>query len=611
MKYPGQAVYLRERMIKRILKSRTSIHLFALMALCLAVFANTLGNDFVWEDQRLVVDNRHIRDYKNIPLFFTADHWKESRQSAPDTGFRPLRETSFAVDYWLWELDPRGYHLTNLLLHMINTVLAYCLALMLMAAASDDKESDVFEEPGFLSPAFLTALFFALHPIHTESVAYIKNRSDLLAFIFFQGACLFFFIFLQSRALKKKRLLYYAGALACFLLSLWSKPMALTLPLVLTLYIVCFPKNRSLSNFIFGTLPFFVLGLAYFFFERSFLIAADPVRTGFDPGSWRHAWTITTSLVWYLKMLVWPAPLNIYHLFHPHALLSDVAILLMTATLLMILYVFFKNIVAKRIFVFGLGWIMLTLVPVINIFVLEARPIAEQRLYIPSFGFCLALALVVIGIKPPGFSKSSRVLFPALITVLICLTCVVITVQRNFEWRGAGTLFSSSVNRSPKLAWAHDRLGFALREEGRLDEAVFHYRKALMLNPSQAGTYNALGAILGEKGELDEAIRYFEAALQIQPFFALAHDNLGLALSRQGRVDEAIYHYRMAVEQEPGNAWRRFHLAEALAAKGDSDEAIYHYERAFDLDPDGVLIHRRLKAVLLEKGDRDNECRGQ
>ncbi|MEW6080026.1 MAG: tetratricopeptide repeat protein [Thermodesulfobacteriota bacterium] len=580
---------------------RRLIHLSVLIAICLAVFANTLANDFVWEDTQVVSDNPHIRSLRNIPLFFTARHWREDRSSSPDTGFRPIRETSFAVDYRLGGLQPIGFHLTNMLLHVVNVVLAYFLALMLTATGRGEPRGEDAGQKGFLSPAFLAALFFALHPVHVESVAYIKNRSDLLAFAFYQAAFLLYLLH-RSRTGKTNAILFYCASLLGFMGALGSKPMAATLPLILALYVVCFPGERPAGRRFAGLIPFFGLALIWFWLQKDFLIAAGSDTTGFDPGSRRHIWTILATLGWYLDKLVWPAPLSIAHLFHPPRTLLDPAVLLTLATLAALLLVMVRTFSAQRSMFFGLAWVLITLLPVANILVLELRPIAEQRLYILSFGFCLVLGLIFSRIpaliKRTGISEAMAFRLSWVTAGIICAVYGTHTVQRNLEWRDSVSLFESAVRHSPDLAWAHNNLANALKETGRLDEALDHYRRALALKPDQPLAHNNIGAILGEQGKLDEAVVAFEAALRLQPHQAMTIDNLGLAFIRQGRLADGIEYFRKAVVLEPQNALYHVHLAEALAITGRLEEAVDQYRAVLSLRPGDGMISRRLAALL-------------
>jgi tetratricopeptide (TPR) repeat protein len=595
------------------LKSRSFLELFVLIAIGLSVFANTLANDFVWEDQRLVVENAYLRDLKNIPAFFTVGHWRAARSAAPDTGMRPVRETSFALDYLFWGYDPRGYHFTNLVWHLINVILAYFLARRL---TSSERVRDLPEIGGgsFLSPAFLTALFFALHPIHVESVAYIKNRSDLLAFAFFQAACLLYVRRYPSDTRTGGRPYDGIAALACFLLSLGAKPAAVVLPLVLVLYSGCFRRRQWWRRDLIGLGPFFVMALLYVWLQRSFLIAADPGQTGFSPGSWRHIETIVTTLGWYLKMLIWPFPLTIYHRFPPAAnlritwLLWSIVVVAVWSALLI------RGASGrKRLLTFSLAWVLVALMPVANVFVLDARPLAEQRLYLPSLGYCLALALAIKGVTAMmargGCRRPAVSVFSCLLVAAVGLSYAIITIERNKEWRDGVSIFSSTVDRSPDSPWARYQLGLAHKDNGRWEEALVHYQAALALDPCYAEAYNAIGAVLGEKGMLREAIEYFETALRHQPDLALAHDNLGLALGRQGRSAAALDAHRRALGLAPDNPVFHAHLAWALAATGALDEAAAHYQMALVANPDDALLHRRLGAVLLWKDDPRGACR--
>ena len=158
--------------------------LVLLVVVCAALFANTFGNPFIWDEQGLVIDNNYIKSLKHIPFLFSPGYWN-NHSTGTKGQYRPLRTLTFSLDYSLWGLNPKGYHLTNLLIHTLNVILIYFLILLLPGSNR--------------GLSFLCALFFAAHPIHTESITWIKNRSDLLSLFFFILSFHLFIRYTQNR----------------------------------------------------------------------------------------------------------------------------------------------------------------------------------------------------------------------------------------------------------------------------------------------------------------------------------------------------------------------------------------------------------------------------
>jgi protein O-mannosyl-transferase len=190
-------------MLKKVVFIRN--HILALILLtfvCAAIWSNSLHNSFVWDDNYLVVDNSYIQHIENIPLFFTPHYWNQLYPFHSRGVYRPVRAVTLAIDYYLWGLHPIGYHLSNVLLHMANTFLVYYLVLLLTGHIKHEGKRLDDQHTAFFSLPFGAALLFAIHPAHTESINLIKNRSDLLAFLFCMGT---FILFIKSIGTAHKR----------------------------------------------------------------------------------------------------------------------------------------------------------------------------------------------------------------------------------------------------------------------------------------------------------------------------------------------------------------------------------------------------------------------
>ncbi len=573
-----------------------------------AVFLNTLHNAFVWDDTYLITDNRHIKSLSSIPLFFTPHYWNKLHPYQASGQYRPLRTATFAMDYALWQFKPAGYHLTNMVLHAVNTILVYFFVFFLPFGYNrEDAHSETSWMSSFSLP-FLTALLFAVHPIHTESVTYIKNRSDLLAFFFFL-LTLFLFIREHFETRTKPRIFVYVCSIVCFILAVISKEVALTIPFILILYSICFFPKTELRNIIIKTTPFFILIILFFVFRHTALETFPTKGDGESITLFQNCLIIFKTIGYYLQLLVLPINLNaerallIPETFFDPAVLSSIVII----AFIVILAVRFFN--KSPVLFFAIFWILMTLVPASNLIYLESRPIAEQRLYVPSFGFCLLLAMIIIrlfsfDLKP--VNKKVPAVISILLTVFLLVFYSAATIKRNQDWKDPFTFYSKTVKASPESFRAHLNLGVALAEQGRLDEAVSHYLTALKINPEYAMAYYKIGNAMMIRERLEDAVKHYAKSLQLNPNDAHAHNNMGIALLKQGHVDKAIHHCSRAVELQHDYIFAHNNLGYALAKKGRYKEAAEHFTTALKYEPNLEGAEQNLNYCLemMEKTQR-------
>lgn len=569
-----------------------------LLVLCLAVFLNTLTNGFVWDDIPLIAENRYIRNLNNIPLFFTPAYWETLHPFATlESQYRPLRTVTFAVDYFFWGLSPAGYHLTNLLLHMANVVLIFLLVAALVHKAGCRNTGG-----RLMGLPFLTAALFAVHPIHTETVTYIKNRSELLAAVFFLLAFLLF-IRRETAGRRIKRLLLLSASLLCSGLAILSKETALTLPLALGLYLLCFRDNGRGRGV--GLLTLYVgVMLAYAGF-RLMLGQTDLSPAGFQLTVVQHVLAVIKTLGTYFGLMAWPVNLSADRPFLVPESIREPAVIFSLASLVLAGLIGVVSWRRSRIVFFAVAFIFLTLLPAGNIVFLASRPLAEQRLYLPSLGFCL-LAAALIRVLYQGKGKEvgaqKRATAAWVLFGLMAVGYGVVTVDRNRDWQDPVTLYARTLADNPDNARMHDELATALAEQGRHREALAHYRTALRLQPGFVRVYNNLGAELAEAGRLEEAVRHYETALEIEPNYAAAHYNLAAVLLRTGKTDDAIRHFETAARLKP-DAEKLNNLGSAYAAAGRLEEAAACYLAVLRIAPEVALAFDNLGAVLVETGE--------
>ncbi|MDD5628894.1 MAG: tetratricopeptide repeat protein, partial [Elusimicrobia bacterium] len=248
----------------------------------------------------------------------------------------------------------------------------------------------------------------------------------------------------------------------------------------------------------------------------------------------------------------------------------------------------------------ALGFYAVTIAPLlgfVSVYTFRFSFVADHYQYLASLGWIAAAVGGATRLLGP-----MRRLGAALASAALLLLGV-LTWRQGSLYLDSDTLWRDVLTKNPSSCLAHTNVGLALAEQGRLDEAIRHYRLALQAQPDSDWAHNNLGVALVRQGRLEEAIRHYELALQAMPVSALAHSNLGSALAQQGRLDEAIRHYELALQAQPDCAAAHNNLGLALAKLGRLDEAVRHYERALRTQPDFAEAHANLGGVLAGRGD--------
>ena len=591
--------------INSIVKKRLVIILF-LVLIPIILFSNTLKNSFIWDDEVAIIENKYTKNLKYVPYVFTLKYWNTST-SWMKGQYRPIAALSFILDYFFWKRNVVGYHLTNLLLHILNVILAYFLACKLVIINDSIRDESRVKPPqyNYFNIPFLAALFFASHPIHTESVTWIKNRADLFASFFFLLSLLFFIQYTLNTPKEKRRIILYSLAFISFLLALLSKETALTLPLILVLYIICFFSKKEYKKYLVPILGFFIALLSCVIFKITALgifvptSGASVIRLDF----YSHILIIVKTIGYYIRLLTFPFYLNAERSLNIANSFFEPAFFFSAILLLLFCSIIIKVFKYSKLFSFSLLWVIITLIPSSNIIFLATRPIAEQRLYIPSLGFCFALAIFLSKIS--SFKLDSGILrkFVFLFLIFILLFYSVVTIRRNSDWKDSLTFWLKTAKSSPLNPRVNYNLATAYRNAGNIKEAMFFYQKAIEINPAFAEAYNNLGLLYFEKlGKANEALILFNKAIGLKPSYPLAYYNRGKVYQDRGDLDKAISDYDKAIELDPGYALSYNNRGFAYQNKGDFQKAISDYSKAIELDPQLALAYyNRAYTYFLKK----------
>ena len=557
-----------------------------------AVYFNTLSNDFVYDDGAQVLKNYWIRDVGNLPKIFTKSVWAFQGAPVVSNYYRPVMNVVYMVNYHLFGLKPWGFHLVNVLFHAGVSVLVFFLFARLPAASPPGSSPSSLaggRAGGLLSLPFIAALLFAVHPVHTEAVAWVAGLPDLSFSFFFLLSLLLYIRATEGKGLHKGR---YALSVASFFLSALSKEPALTLPLLLVGYdhLLGDPEEGFRGRWK-RYIPYVIAAAAYFALRLHALGGMAPERRHEHLGALQLAINVFPLFMDYLGKLLLPVNLNAFHVFHPIASMLEMKGILSVAVAAafagMTAVAYRKN----RTACFCLLLLVAPLLPAFYIRGLGLNTFAERYLYLPSAGFA-ALAAMALARATDRIPRGKVVLVGA----LVFLTGVYSlgTVRRNAVWRTDYALFEDTVRKSPDSAIPHEKFGTALMERGRLDEAIGHFRTALALDPSSDEAHTNLGIAYYKKGLIDQAIEEERISIRLNPNLPEKHFNLAQALADKQLWEEAIREYEIAIRLDPNFADAHNGLGFSLAMAGFIDRAIEQFGTAARLDPDNPMYRKNL-----------------
>jgi TPR repeat protein len=551
----------------------------------LLVYLPALRNGFVgvWDDNTYIVENPHIRSldavfFRWAFLDFHASNW------------HPLTWISHAVDYMLWGLNPLGHHLTNIVLHAVNTLVVALLIIRLLEAAKEyDSEAglpSVLNERMIMIAAGVTGILFGIHPVHVESVAWVAERKDLLCALFFLVSIMAYTSYLSYKTYKT-----YMLTLVFFILALMSKPMAVTLPVVL-LILDWFPFGRIRS---FKTLwaasieklPFIVLSLVSSFItifaQRS---GESIISLEFAPLSSRLLVAVQSLLAYLGKMLL---PLNLVPFYPYPKSISVFSLEYLPAIGLAIGITAACAVLVKKhkFWLSAWGYYVVTLIPVLGIVQVGNQSMADRYSYLPSLGPFLIAGLCVSGIAEKAGAFPRRRIFVTFAgaagVIVAFFTLSYGTVRQIDIWENGFTLWDHTIAKGFESAAAYNNRGLSLDERGLRENARVDFEKAIALDPRNYFAYNNLGVLYGKEGSYQTSIEYFLKAIAINPRHADSYCNLGLSYFNLNQYDNALEHYNKAIDLKPDFDMAYLDRGILLFTIGEKERALADYRKACDL----------------------------
>jgi tetratricopeptide (TPR) repeat protein len=559
---------------------RTDLVLAAVLIIgCLAAYMPAMRAGFIWDDDAYVTKNSLLTAPDGLRrIWFSTDQ--------PSQYF-PLVYTTFRIERSIWGLNPAGYHITNILLHIANAILVWILLRRLIV-------------PG----AWLAAAIFALHPVNVESVAWITELKNILMMFFFLLSLLAFIRFIDEEKTQRARL-FYVLSLLFLSLSLFSKTTACTMPaaavLVLRIKRIPLKARRWLQ-----IAPYILLSLAMgiltvwwelthqntgrlalglnpvnrmLLASRALLFYAGklflPLNLTFSYPKWTIDETNPISYVWLLVCLA--AALCVWRYADSLGRKAVAAIIFFPAMLFPMLGFF-------------------------SLYTFRYTYVADHYQYLAGIG----LITLAVGAGCHLANRFGRLgqNMGLVAAVLILGVLGILTWQQSHIYKDPETLWLDTLKKNPDSYLAHNNLGLLLKDKGKIDGAFSHYYEALRIEPEFAEAHNNLAKLFREQGKLEEAEAHLRRAIETDPGYSITYFNLGILLQQQGKLDEAINQYQKAL-QGTDLLGAHMNLAVILGQRGKYEEATKQFNEVLRINPDSSAGYYNWGLMLKQQGKID------
>ncbi|MFC1679553.1 tetratricopeptide repeat protein [Elusimicrobiota bacterium] len=605
----------------------------ACILLPLTVYFNSLNAPFLFDDYSAIVDNPDIRNigFLKERLIYPNPQETYAQRNNPSRLFTYL---TFTLNYHFGGLNAVGYRLTNLLILILSTILVFFLTRTITYYT--------FKRYHTVIPLSV-ALFFASHPVQTEAITYLAHRTGSLSSLFYLTTLLLFF-----RGFERGRVYYYLS-LFSFVLSLLSKEIGITLPMTVLVMDYLFLSDLKADKLIekkYYHLPYWLLGIAYVVFivviKRG---VGDPFQQTFnDHTAYTYFITQIFVVLKYLKVLVMPLGQCIDHYIEGARTILDPRVMLAIAVWLVLFSIGYwavkKHSEYKKLFWFATILFFVVLIPTSSI--VPTIEMADRRLYLPSWGFSIALVSIyalVFRIDLRKTLPSERLSTPFVIMSIHILLLSGMTWKRNGMYQNPELLWEEAIREYPKNHRAYNNLGKVFSRRGErlkalpffkkaisldpsyymaykntadvfyynkeLDTAAKYYVKTIEIMPSYDEPYNNLGAIYFQKKEFERAKELFQKTVAVNPNSSEGYNNLGLVCKEEKDYEGAVEHYLKAIQINPLHVAARTNLGTSFYLLGEYEKALREYEILSRMKPEDRKVREVVRMLREKTGKRD------
>jgi len=556
-------------------------HILIILVIGFLVYVNTLPNQFVWDDEEQIVKNPLVQNLSNLPLIFKSSTFYGGGGAPTGWFYRPMMTLSYLLNYWAWGGRPFGFHLFQVIIHLLNSVFIFLIFSRIFSREKISNSRLI---------SFLMALVFVVHPANVEAVSYIAALQESLYTLF---GLVVLFILTRVKDLQLKNY-FLLGILV--LLSLLSKESAVFIIPLIFVFLILYQKEK-----VGYWLGFSVTAALVYLFLRLGIakipLFAPNVGPVAESSLIQRLITIPYEIVSYLRIIFFPKDLFICQ----HALISNISDFrfwgyLALLGMLGMLGVCWGIRLKSKAFFFFVFWFFGALFLVLNIIPLDMT-VAERWLYFPFIGF-LGMVGIILGEVIRAFPKvflSNLFLF-CLVVLFSCLSLR--TIIRNSSWHDGLTLYGHDVLLNPNAFDLQNNYGVELFRAGRLEEAKIHFERSIELYPRWWFAYNNLGVVYERKGDLAQARRLYEQTIKISDYY-LAYENLAFLMLKTEPLPETIKFVEEGLEKLPLNTRLRTVLVVAYYRDNRYDQALIEAKRLFQLNP--TLQNQQLLEAIIRR----------
>ncbi len=550
--------------------------IFILFLAILGTYYKSLPYPFLnLDDPYYINGNPYIRDlaWKGIYKIFS--------QPVVDNYF-PLQILSYALDYQIWHVQPFGYRLHNVVLHVLNATLVF---LLLKKIFSNTWVS------------FFAALLFGLHPVNVESVIWVAERKNVLSMFFLLLSFLSYLHYIEEQKLIRRRVLY-STTLILFFMALLAKVSAVVFPALLILYDFCFLRKGK-WEIVRDKLPFLALALLFSAIAISIYHKGGYLHDYHGGSPYTNFLAMINVFVEYVIYLIIPVYLDHYYytpiprtIFEPQVLLSMGAILLF----IMLAGRSFRK---DRFFFFWLVWFFISLLPVLNIIPLTILR-ADRYMYLPAIGF---FYLVSSGLWKINRREYRSFLFPVFLfcSLLVAGTYAFLTMERNKLWKDPVIFWEESLKKYPQSVVACKYIGGFYVARGKNDLAISYLQEGLRENPNEVTLLYGLANAYISKKNYGKAEELLSQAVGIYPWDSNIHASLGILYFQKKEMEKAKFYLQKAVHLDPKNAFARTNLGVIFYNQNRWEESIQEFEKAMESSPCEIETYLNLALVYEKK----------
>lgn len=544
--------------------------------LAAVVYLNTLSHGFVWDDQMYVLDNPQFKKGEDLLHYFVSDFCEGVNENC--YFYRPVVALTYLLDNIVWGAKPFGFHFTNIMWHILDSLLVYWAGWYLF-------QNKV--------PALFGGALFAVHPVHTESIAFVAARTDPLATFFYLLA---FIMFVKSlRVEGYKWTIYRLSSLLSFAVALMAKEVAVTLPLVLSVYCLLYyhllREREELWPRLRPSIPYWILVVGYLLMRKLILghpFSSESTLMGFT----KRLLTMPLLLLDNIRVLSFPWPLIALRDGHEYKEMADPFMIAAILLLMIILWTMFRVCRSPRETLFGLTWVLITLSPFLNLIPIPWPRVTDRFLYLPSVGLCLTMGwweYRALTSQLVNKSFNIRLMFGTA-TIGVFLLFMGMTIHRNRDWKDNVTFWEKTVQQIPSRgslkALAYNNLAYAYQEKGEMSKAEVLLEEVLRSYPKFSPASINLVGVYGALGKYQESLRVYQTLLDSTGKLSFEDDGEGGAGNAKGLGSAKLY----------------YNIGVTYSRLGDLDRAMDAFERSRSLNPRNHLVYNALGNLYSKSG---------